>query len=920
MLTSVPQEFRKFSSHCYTLRMILKDTSRSLEDIQANIVLGDELKEKLKGNVIGTLNHMLDDCYPGVLVFGQSCHAKAAFINYILEQSILPLHSNNWRWIRLSYGHVKEVRLTLEQEYEIVEKLQAYEKPWNTVPEMDLKRTEQECTADHCQALEIRLNSTFLKDKVNILVPPDYPSQYLSDILLKYLNSILPVIIYVVNDESLNDTHIKEIQVIKETFQDLPILFVSITENGGVLSSELEQPVYEETSSSRLDTTNNCHNKFSILRNQLVNLGYINQSENNIFPVSESFCTECNNSLICDYECKEKFVIFVQHTFKSYLLHMASMLSVIHNECLKSFILTTFDMAREIQITPQRIKYAQATEADLYRSLMDIASKKQEEIAKIIQSTLQDMKLNASKILRDCYNEETNSRQTSTKPTTMEIQQVVLNKLGNSVASQLVQSVGCLHENFTGTLQRCLENLEKNCKDQDGNLLASDAVKKIISAAYSIELKSSTSFSVIHSFMERLRKFLHNFQMPWISHSPQQHDFTWRLQTVINMLDSLSSSKLAKTVSTQFQEVVRSSHEAFQSAMRSLENQLSGKLERMDEQRIAIRKQYAPRFARLALESTSLCDLVQWGMPVLSREIGRGQYGVVFACEPWGGVDPCAIKSVVPPDDRHWNDLAMEFYHTRTIPEHPRIAKLRGSVIDHQYGGGCSSSVLLIMERMSKDLYCGLRSGLTWLVRLQIAIDVTEGIRYLHSQGLVHRDIKLKNVLLDNDNRAKLTDFGFCIPEAMMSGSIVGTPVHMAPELLSGHYDSSVDVYAFGILFWYICANQVRLPYVFEQFHNKEQLWTSVRKGLRPECLPIFSKSCWNLMERCWAAAPEDRPPLGEVQPMLEAIWHKATADAPSIGKVYKTKTSNSSLRKPDTECVENYQYSQYPYVYLREY
>lgn len=84
---------------------------------------------------------------------------------------------------------------------------------------------------------------------------------------------------------------------------------------------------------------------------------------------------------------------------------------------------------------------------------------------------------------------------------------------------------------------------------------------------------------------------------------------------------------------------------------------------------------------------------------------------------------------------------------------------------------------------------------------------------------------------MNNHDRAKLTDFGFCIPEAMMSGSIVGTPIHMAPELLSGRYDSSVDVYAFGILFWYICAGQVRLPYHFEQFHSKEQLWTSVRKG-----------------------------------------------------------------------------------------
>ena len=44
----------------------------------------------------------------------------------------------------------------------------------------------------------------------------------------------------------------------------------------------------------------------------------------------------------------------------------------------------------------------------------------------------------------------------------------------------------------------------------------------------------------------------------------------------------------------------------------------------------------------------------------------------------------------------------------------------------------------------------------------------------------------------------------------MISGSIVGTPIHMAPELFSGRYDQSVDVYAFGILFWYICAGSVR--------------------------------------------------------------------------------------------------------------
>ena len=85
---------------------------------------------------------------------------------------------------------------------------------------------------------------------------------------------------------------------------------------------------------------------------------------------------------------------------------------------------------------------------------------------------------------------------------------------------------------------------------------------------------------------------------------------------------------------------------------------------------------------------------------------------------------------------------------------------------------------------------------------------------------------------MDINNRAKITDLGFCKPEAMMSGSIVGTPLHMAPELFSGRYDNSVDVYAFGILFWYICADHVRIPYIYEQCQSREQLWNSVKKGM----------------------------------------------------------------------------------------
>ena len=55
----------------------------------------------------------------------------------------------------------------------------------------------------------------------------------------------------------------------------------------------------------------------------------------------------------------------------------------------------------------------------------------------------------------------------------------------------------------------------------------------------------------------------------------------------------------------------------------------------------------------------------------------------------------------------------------------------------------------------------------------------------------------------------------------MISGSIVGTPIHMSPELSRGSYDKTVDTYAFGVLFWYACAGTVRLPRNFENCPSK---------------------------------------------------------------------------------------------------
>lgn len=65
------------------------------------------------------------------------------------------------------------------------------------------------------------------------------------------------------------------------------------------------------------------------------------------------------------------------------------------------------------------------------------------------------------------------------KVATDEIQQLLLRRLSRSVAGHLVKSADCLKDTYVGTLQRCLESLEKNCHEQDASLLASDAVKQV---------------------------------------------------------------------------------------------------------------------------------------------------------------------------------------------------------------------------------------------------------------------------------------------------------------------------------------------------------------------------------------------------------------------------------------------------------
>ncbi|KAE8717622.1 hypothetical protein F3Y22_tig00110044pilonHSYRG00286 [Hibiscus syriacus] len=164
------------------------------------------------------------------------------------------------------------------------------------------------------------------------------------------------------------------------------------------------------------------------------------------------------------------------------------------------------------------------------------------------------------------------------------------------------------------------------------------------------------------------------------------------------------------------------------------------------------------------------------------------------------------------------------------------------------------------------------RKKLAFKVVIQLALDLSRGLSYLHSRKIVHRDVKTENMLLDPHRNLKIADFGVARVEAQnpqdMTGE-TGTLGYMAPEVLDGKpYNRRCDVYSFGICLWEIyCCD---MPYPDLSFADVSS--AVVRQNLRPEIPRCCPSSVANIMRKCWDANPEKRPEMDEVVRMLEAV------------------------------------------------
>jgi serine/threonine-protein kinase len=182
-----------------------------------------------------------------------------------------------------------------------------------------------------------------------------------------------------------------------------------------------------------------------------------------------------------------------------------------------------------------------------------------------------------------------------------------------------------------------------------------------------------------------------------------------------------------------------------------------------------------------------------------------------------------------------------------------------------------------------------LRSGRLPVRRaLELALAIADGLSFAHQRGLVHRDVKPQNVLLNKDGDVKVTDFGIARSlhvehGVTQTGTVMGTGEYLAPEQASGKPVSpATDVYSLGVVLWELLAGDV--PFVGENFvaialRHVNELPPDLRER-RPDVSPRLAAA----VDRALAKDPARRfPSMADFAKELRACLAEAEGTAAAV-------------------------------------
>ncbi|ELP86358.1 protein serine/threonine kinase, putative [Entamoeba invadens IP1] len=279
---------------------------------------------------------------------------------------------------------------------------------------------------------------------------------------------------------------------------------------------------------------------------------------------------------------------------------------------------------------------------------------------------------------------------------------------------------------------------------------------------------------------------------------------------------------------------------------------------------------------------TKLTSKLDYSELELEKKLGEGSFGVVYKGKFRG--DDVAIKKLKTSEDLA-NEALDEFEREVSM-----LDKFRSEYIVHFYGAVFIPNKICMVTEFAKygsarDLI--LDTTMTkpdYPIQLRLCLDAAKGVLYLHTNGIIHRDIKPDNILVFSLDRtenviAKLTDFGSSRNVNLLMTNMtftkgIGTPIYMAPEILQQEkYKKSADIFSLAVTMLELTKwgevyekSQFKFPWIIAEY---------VSNGLRLNRPENVKESIYEVIQKCWKHNPIERLEVSSVVSKLQELYEQ---------------------------------------------